>query len=169
MCTRRDKTPVRFGVQLGLTMIELIMFIVIVSVGITGILLVMNVTVKSSADPMLRKQSISMAEAILEEVLSKDYTATLPETNFNTCPNRALYVGVDDYACFDGAPATAVIKGTDTLGASAVAIAALATYSATVSVTTPGLNGVAAVKKITVTVTDPSGTTFSLSGYKANY
>ncbi|KKW14203.1 MAG: hypothetical protein UY54_C0021G0001, partial [Parcubacteria group bacterium GW2011_GWA2_50_10b] len=52
--------------QRGLTLIELIMFIVIVSVGLAGILLVINTVVKSSADPVVRKQSIAMADAILE-------------------------------------------------------------------------------------------------------
>ena len=48
-------------VQRGFTMIELIVFIVVVSAGIAGILSVMNTTVKSSADPMLRKQAVAIA------------------------------------------------------------------------------------------------------------
>ena len=41
--------------QRGLTLVELVMFVVIVSVAAAGILLVMNVTVQASADPMVRK------------------------------------------------------------------------------------------------------------------
>ena len=59
--------------QRGLSLIELIIFIVVVSVGILGILSVLNATAKSSADPMIRKQVVAVAEAMLEEVLSKDY------------------------------------------------------------------------------------------------
>jgi Tfp pilus assembly protein PilV len=70
MCTEASLTG---RSQRGMSLIELIMFIVIVSVGIVGILLVMNVTVKSSADPMVRKQALAMAEAILGEVLAKDF------------------------------------------------------------------------------------------------
>ena len=57
--------------QLGFSLVELIIFIVVVSVGIVGILKVMDVSVKSSSDPMLRKQALALAESILEEVLQK--------------------------------------------------------------------------------------------------
>ena len=58
----------------GLTLIELIVFIVIVGVGLAGILAVFNVTVRSSADPMIRKQMLSIAEALLEEVELQPFT-----------------------------------------------------------------------------------------------
>ncbi len=51
--------------QRGLTLIELILFILIVNVGIFGILAVMNSTTRASPDPMMRKQAVAMAEAIL--------------------------------------------------------------------------------------------------------
>ena len=57
----------------GFTLIELIIFIVVVSAGLAGILSVMNTVVKSSADPMVRKQSIAIAESLLEEILLKNY------------------------------------------------------------------------------------------------
>ena len=54
--------------QRGMTLIELIMFIVIVSVGVAGILAVLNTAVRGSADPMIRKQMLAIAESLLEEV-----------------------------------------------------------------------------------------------------
>ena len=54
--------------QKGISLIELIMFIVVVSVGIAGILSVMNMTTKASADPLLRKQALAIAESLLEEI-----------------------------------------------------------------------------------------------------
>src|SRR3989338_4657490 len=93
--------------QRGLTLIELIMFIVIVGVGVAGILLVINTEVKSSADPGGRKQSIAMAEAVLEEVLLKacqkptgGYDTTVPANCAR--PDRSLIDDVSDYDCFDG-------------------------------------------------------------------
>src|SRR5258708_11122763 len=53
--------------QAGLSLIELIMFIVIVGVGIAGILSVLNLTAQKSADPMIRKQMLAGAESLLEE------------------------------------------------------------------------------------------------------
>ena len=60
--------------QRGISLIELIMFIVIVSVALAGILLVMNVTTKNSADPIIHKQALAIAESLLEEVELMPFT-----------------------------------------------------------------------------------------------
>lgn len=60
--------PGPFRRQRGFTLIELIVFIVIVSVSLAGLLSVLNITVSHSGDPMVRKQMLSIAEALLEEV-----------------------------------------------------------------------------------------------------
>ena len=54
--------------QRGMTLIELVMFIVIVAVGVAGILSVLNVTVMRSADPLVQKQAQALAEGLLEEI-----------------------------------------------------------------------------------------------------
>lgn len=54
--------------QTGMTLIELIIFIVIVSVGIAGILFVLNATVQKSSDPLLQKQAQALAEGLLDEI-----------------------------------------------------------------------------------------------------
>ncbi|CAK0776977.1 MSHA pilin protein MshD [Gammaproteobacteria bacterium] len=135
----------------GLTLIELIMAIIIISISVVGILSVLNVTVKSSADPMLYKQAIAMAEAIMEEVLAKDYTCTPREAT------RALY---DDVCDYDGQ----TIFGTDTLGTAAVP--ALAAYTATIVVSDFPI-GAIPMKQVIVTVTG-SGITVSENGYRSN-
>ncbi|MBK7767176.1 MAG: prepilin-type N-terminal cleavage/methylation domain-containing protein [Sulfuritalea sp.] len=158
----------------GFTLIELIVFILIVSVSVVGILLVMDTTVKSSADPVVRKQSLAMAEAILDEVLSREFANPVggyAEAAPATCANRALYDDVDDYRCFDGTTDNKKIHGDSTLGSSP--IAALAAYRATVVVDATagavlGAIPVGQIKKITVTVTGGSET-IQLSGYRANY
>ncbi|MCM2308207.1 MAG: prepilin-type N-terminal cleavage/methylation domain-containing protein [Sulfuritalea sp.] len=65
--------------QRGLTLIELIVFILIVSVALVGVMTVLNVTARSSADPMVRKQMLTVAEAILEEVQLQPFTFCAPE------------------------------------------------------------------------------------------
>ncbi len=156
--------------QRGMTLIELIMFILIVSVGVAGILLVMNVTVKSSADPMVRKQAMAMAEAVLDEVLSKDFASgPYAEAAPATCANRTLYDDVDDYSCFDGSTDSKMIHGDSTLGSTS--LPALAAYRATVAVDAAVVLGaipVGQIKKVTVSVTG-SGETIQLAGYRANY
>ena len=78
--------------QAGISLIELIMFIVIVSVGIAGILVVMNVTSKSSADPMVRKQALAIAEALLEEIELQPFTYCDP-TDANAATATGAFVG----------------------------------------------------------------------------
>jgi MSHA pilin protein MshD len=60
--------------QHGLTMVELIMFIVIVSVAITGVLGILTYTTQHSGDPQMRKQALAIAEGLLEEVQTARFT-----------------------------------------------------------------------------------------------
>lgn len=59
--------------QRGMTLIELIVFIVVVSVGLAGVLTVFSVTVRNSADPLVVKQALAVADSMLEEILLKDF------------------------------------------------------------------------------------------------
>ncbi len=143
----------------GFTLIELLIFIVVVSAGLAGILSVMNTSVKSSADPMVRKQTVAIAESLLEEILQKSYTNDPVDGDTGT--TRAQFDDVDQYA---GYTTTAGI--TDPLGA---AIPSLSAYNIApaVAVTTTTLDGVG-VKVITVSVTGPQGV-IRLIGYRGNY
>lgn len=59
--------------QAGISLIELIMFIIIVGVGVAGVLTAFNVSVRGSADPMVRKQAIAIAESLLLEIEQKAF------------------------------------------------------------------------------------------------
>lgn len=81
--------------QCGMTLIELIVFIVIVSVALIGVLTVLNITARSSADPMIRKQALAVAESVLEEVMLQPYTWCDPDdsnaptaTSYDACTVR---------------------------------------------------------------------------------
>jgi len=58
----------------GLTLIEMIVFILVVSIALTGLLLVMNKTTSRSSDPLVRKQALAIAEGLLEEVQLMPFT-----------------------------------------------------------------------------------------------
>lgn len=146
--------------QSGFSLVEVVVFIVIVSVGVVGLMSVMNTTIKASADPMIRKQAVAMAEAILEEVLSRDYCdpdLTPPVCTVSRESSRMLYDDVQDY---DGQ----TILGTDTLGSTS--IPALAGYAATIAVSDVSISS-ANMKKVTVTVTG-GAEDIQLFGYRAN-
>lgn len=147
----------RSGRQRGLTLVELIMFIVIVGAGVVGILAVMNQVVRSSADPMIAKQAVAFADAVLEEVLAKAYAD--PDGAPNQEANRSLWDDVTDY---DGETiqGTALLTGADT--------ALLNGYSAVVAVADVTVSGTA-MRRVTVTATAPGGGSYAVGGYRANY
>lgn len=71
--------------QRGVTMVELIMFIVIVAIALAGIIMVMRLTTANSADPLRRKQALMIAEGLLEEVRSAGFTLCDPSSpDFDT-------------------------------------------------------------------------------------
>lgn len=60
--------------QRGVTLVELVLFMVIVGVGVAGLVSVTGSLVRSSPDPMLRKQMLATAESLLNEVLQQPFT-----------------------------------------------------------------------------------------------
>jgi MSHA pilin protein MshD len=61
------------------SLVELIVFIVIVSVAVAGVLLALNLTTRASADPLTQKQALAIAEALLEEVQLRSFTFCDPD------------------------------------------------------------------------------------------
>lgn len=180
------RAPSRARRQAGLSLVELIIFIIIVSVGLAGILSVFNLTSQKSADPQIRRQMLAVAEALLEEVELKPFTYCDPDdpnaataTSSAGCTGgtggandesklplgpeagetRPTFDNVSDYNGLNLSPASD-INGTTIAG-----------YSATVSVTQQQLEGsipLDASLRITVTVTHGSDS-LSLSGYRLRY
>lgn len=166
MCMTNPQHPGRR--QQGFTLVEVIIFIVVVGAGLAGILSVSSTVVKSSADPMVRKQAIAIAESLLEEISLKAFQDPGGGTNgVSTCTlgagsNRALW---DDVCDYNGYSSTGI---NDVLG---TPIAALSNYNVT-SVTvadSADLTGLV-TRRITVTVTVTGGPeTITMTGYRANY
>ena len=111
--------------QRGLTIIELVLFMVIMGVAAAGIIGVLNIGTKSSADPLRRKQAMLIAEAFMEEVQSAGLTFCAPTdanygaatvstgcatqgvvAGFGQRPNgaRRPYASVADYVDAPGTP-----------------------------------------------------------------
>lgn len=171
--------------QAGATLIELIIFIVIVSVGIVGILSVMNITTRASADPMVRKQALAVAESLLEEIMLQPFTFCDPTdpnapTAYSTgdCTPALIqglgptagqtryaeprFNNVGDYHNFSMTGIRRLEDGT--------VITALSGYNANVSITaeTPG-SPTADCLRIAVTVSAPGTETITLDGYRCRY
>ena len=57
--------------QRGVTLIELIIAITIVAIGVTSILGALSVASSRSADAMVQQQSVTVAQAYLDEILQR--------------------------------------------------------------------------------------------------
>jgi MSHA pilin protein MshD len=65
--------------QRGVSLIELIVFIVVVSAAVAGVLAAFTASTRSSTDPMIQKQALAIAEAFLEEVQLQPFTYCDPD------------------------------------------------------------------------------------------
>ena len=148
--------------QAGMTLITMVMTIVIIGIAAAAMFSAMAAITTRSADPLLRQQSLGIAEAYLEEILLKDYV----DANGVVCPavpgNRSQYQTVCDYAGLNDNGARE---------ADGTSIAALAAYRVNVTVTPHAWAGLAAADAlyVEVTVTDPANQPLVLGGYRTRY
>lgn len=181
----------------GLTLIELLIFIVVVSVALVGVVMVLNTAVRSSADPMVRKQALAIAESLLAEIEQQPFTyCDLQDANVSTAVSAAgCAVAANDQNKAGGT--LGMVPGTETrysqtdpfdnvadyAGFSQANIPditnnnAMNGYAATVAMTRvgggfPGAGAAVldndAVLKIDVTVTNGSES-ITLTGYRFRY
>jgi MSHA pilin protein MshD len=173
--------------QRGFTLVELIVAMVVISVGLAGILAAFNASVRGSADPVVSRQLVAAAEALLEEVQQASFTycdpadanaetagdasecASVPEIIGPEAGNSRPFDNVNDYHGLK-LPTAPEVLITDVAG---VAVPDLAGYSASIAVAPAALNTIDAASgdalRITVTVNAPNGQVFSLDGYRARY
>lgn len=162
----------------GVSLVELIVFIVVVTVGLAGVLSAFHLAFRHSADPLWRKTSLALAEAMMEDVLSKGYqndpadpdntSAILgctPNTPLPCYANNDLfrvnYNDVDDYKGWSNLPRD--------LSQAYLPLAILHDCTVAVAVDAPAaLDGGVNAKRITVTATC-NGEVVALQAYRGNF
>jgi MSHA pilin protein MshD len=146
--------------QRGVTLVELIVAITIVSIAATTILGTMATVASRSADAMVQQQAIAIGQAYLDEILQRwvvDPNGTPPNTGRGSWDLVDQYNGLSD------------VGAKDQFGS---AIAALSAYNVNVSVvSSTALTGVpgSATRRIDVTVTRAPNVTVIMSGYRTSY
>jgi MSHA pilin protein MshD len=165
---RRAAASYSFKVH-GTTLVEVVMFIVIVSVALASVVSTLGFTAQRSADPLVQRQTLAVAESLLQEVTSQPYTATDldgipnaigPESGETRYSTTTPFDHVDDYHGF-------TMSGI--VNVDGVAIAGLESYSASVSVQAQALGNIASGEGllVTVTVTGPGAYSVALSAFRA--
>lgn len=144
--------------QAGFTLIELITTIVVLAVAATAIMSMFGTAIKTSANPMIQQQAISIAEAYMEEILLKSFS----DPDGVGGETRATF---DDVADYNGLTNVGARDQNDN------PIASLGDYTVTVTVTNAALNGIASSDSLRIrvsvdhTVLDP----IVIDGFRTNY
>ncbi|MBY0437204.1 MAG: prepilin-type N-terminal cleavage/methylation domain-containing protein [Burkholderiales bacterium] len=171
----------------GASLIEVIVFIVIVSVAAGAVLGSLQWSVRASPDPMIRKQLLAIAESMLEEVLLQPHTwcdptdvnlatatsdrdcASLPEAlgpepDEDRYGTRMPFNNVNDYHDFRMAGIRNVRNE---------AVPGLEAYAVVVQVSDARLAAAsgdsAEALRVLVTVTGPASSELVLEGYRTRH
>lgn len=171
----------------GLTLIELLMFIMVVGIALSAMLRVFAQATQASADPMIRRQQLAIAESMLREIQLMPFTWCDPDdANAQTansaadCATQPELIGpepgetrygpatffdnVNDYSGF-------TMSGIADIGR--IPVSGLAGYALSVSVVPAQLDAITSASadaaKLTVSVTGPDGSTLSLQGWRTRY
>jgi MSHA pilin protein MshD len=143
--------------QTGFTLIELVISMVIIGIGVAGILQVMTLTTAHSADPMIQHQAVAVAEAYLEEILTKSYAD--PDGN-EAGEVRTTFDDIDDYHGLGDSPP---------VNQFGVATGLPAAYTVTVTVLPEANIDTVPARQIDVTVTHTTLGAITITGYRTNY
>lgn len=174
--------------QRGLSLIETVIFIVVLGIGIAGLAVIYNQMTLASVDPLVRKQAVAIASSLMEEIQLRPFTYCDPDDpavftaaspagcatpevigaeGGETRYGPTFFDNVSDYAAFP--PMAGSIQ--DITGST---ITGLTGYSATVAIVAAGGDFPAAIPaaealRITVTVTGPANIQVVLQGYRLRY
>lgn len=143
----------------GFTLIEVLITIVVIGIAATAIMSVFIGTVKTSVDPIIQQQAISISAAYMEEIQAQSFA---DPTGVDAGEVRATFDDVDDY------------NGLIDIGAkdqNNSPITGLEGYTVSVSVSNQAFNGISATnaKRIDVTVSHSAIDDILLSGFRVNH
>lgn len=153
--------------QQGISLVELIMFIAIVSVGLAGLALALNQATSHSADTLVRKQAMAVAASLLEEIEVHTHSGGTCTGMLGANSARTAAHSVCDYGGYYTTSGVLDINGAAVsgLGGYNVAPAVSVAWVAPAWGNVPAGSAVA----ITVHVTDPMGNTYDATGYRTAY
>ena len=192
MSTRRSDACER-----GVTLVELLVFIVVIGIALAALVHVLGLASVQSADPLRRKQALMLAEAMLEEVQLARFTycdptddsarsaeeagecASIPEAFGRAAPEPAgerPFDNINDYVAAAGTPTLAFNNAAGQLADVKGRAIPVNGYVVRLSVFPEPLGGIASsgnsanvdVFRIRVTV-EFDGDSLVLDGYRTRY
>ena len=160
-----------------MTLIELIITIVVMGIALAALVSSLSVGIGRSTQPMWEGKALELSQAYLDEVLAMKFDYQTPSgggvvsagqnpcTYSNDGQSRELYDDVDDYNGVSDSPPVLIDSTID--------MSRYTNYQVDIAVicagTELGLDDDNMAKRITVTVSVPSGESRSVAIYKGNY
>jgi len=172
MCAAPDTRPAPG--QRGTTLVEVIIFILIVSVAVTSVVNALSLAARASSDPMVQRQTLAVAESLVQEIDSLPYAqkepynpagpddAIGPEAGESRSGSPLPFDNPNDYS---GYSESGIVAPNGT------AVPGLGTYSAGVVATQQSMGNVPASDGllVVVTATGPDGEPVTLTTFRARY
>ena len=176
--------------QVGVTLVELVIAIVIISIAAVALLQTLGSQTIRNVDPMIQSQAQLLARQYLQEVSSKSFfdgaadprlIPTLTRTQINDSVIDKTQSGSPSRIAWDNIYEYEGYNQSGILDVSGVAISAFANFTVDIAIDisdSVAINGLANSSTancpprfmlISVTITDARGYNTSLSGYRASY
>lgn len=145
-----------------MTLVETMVFLVVVSIALVALVRVFSQGVSDSVDPVVRARALELGQATLDEILARKYDENTPTGGVPACNST------DGPPCVGIAPDGDYDDVGDYHG-----ISDTSSPYHTIDVTVTDANGAGfpavQARLITVTVSLPDGDSLTLSAYKANF
>lgn len=152
--------------QAGLTLIELVVVIVVISIALLSLIRVFNQAASNSIDPVVQIRALECAQSKLDEILARKFDESTPsggipacdsaEMNAVNCTGITADADLDDVGDYNGH----VDNSLDNCQISVSVVNAGSEL---------GLSSNAQARRITVTVNSTGGGGAVLSAYRANF
>lgn len=162
-CRHSARACVSIRMGNGFTLIECVVFMVIISIGLSSVLMAFNHSITHSVDPSVQLKALEYAQAHLDSVMARKFDEHSPTGGIPACDSDAgkACLGISPDADYD-----------DVGDFNGFTESTHAGFPVTISVQNAGVDlGLPAsqARLVTVNVTTPNGKTFSLSTYKVNF
>lgn len=160
--------------QRGTTLVEVVIFILIVSIAVTAVVNALSVTLRGASDPMIRRQTLAIGESLIQEIDSQPYRQKDPYSP--TGPDDAIGPEAGETRSgsplpFDNPNDYAGYTETGIVAPDGSSVSGLGSYSVGVSASQQALGNVPASDGLLVIVNaaGPDGETISLTTFRARY
>jgi len=160
--------------QRGTSLVEVIIFVVIVSIAVVSVVSALSLAVRQSGDPLVQRQTLAIAESLIQEIDSQPYAQKDPYNP--TGPDDAIGAETGETRAgsplpFDNPNDYSGYSETGIVAPDGTAVAGLGTYSASVVATQQSMGNVPASDGllVVVTATGPDGQPVTLTTFRARY